>query len=35
MRFASDAIAQARREGYITETESRRLTNELKTTHGA
>ena len=35
MRFASDAIAQARREGYITETESRRLTNELKKTHGA
>lgn len=30
LRFASDAIVQARREGYITEGESRRLTNELE-----
>lgn len=30
LRFATDAIVQARREGYITERESRRLTNELE-----
>jgi predicted transcriptional regulator of viral defense system len=35
LRFAKDAIVHARREGYITETESRRLTNELKQLHGA
>jgi predicted transcriptional regulator of viral defense system len=31
LRFAGDAIAQARREGYITERESRRLASELGT----
>ncbi|HEY1654837.1 MAG TPA: hypothetical protein VGF86_06985 [Candidatus Tumulicola sp.] len=30
LRFASDAIVQARRQGFITEIESRRLTKELK-----
>lgn len=30
LRFASDAVVQARREGYISERESRRLANELK-----
>jgi len=35
LRFANDAIVHARREGYITEAESRRLTNELKQLHGA
>jgi len=35
LRFAGDAITQGRREGYITEAESRRLTNELKKLHGA
>lgn len=35
LRFANEAIAQARRGGFITEAESRRLLNELKTLHGA
>jgi len=36
MRFAGDAIVQGRREGYITERESRRLIAELeKIAHGA
>jgi hypothetical protein len=35
LRFAADAVAQARREGFITEIESRRLTKELKNLHGA
>lgn len=34
-RFAHDAIVQARREGYISDAESRRLTSELEKLHGA
>lgn len=35
LRFAAEAVVQARREGFITEIESRRLTKELKNLHGA
>jgi predicted transcriptional regulator of viral defense system len=35
LRFAADAVVQARREGFITEIESRQLTKELKNLHGA
>jgi hypothetical protein len=36
LRFAGDALSQARREGYITEGEHRRLAAELrKATHEA
>ena len=35
LRFASDAIVQARREGFITEIESRRLAKEMKNLHDA
>jgi len=35
LRFANDAIAQARREGYITEAEGRRLISDLRNLHGA
>lgn len=36
LRFAGDAIVQGRRDGYITDSESRRLTDELqKYAHGA
>jgi len=35
LRFASDAIVQARREGHLTEAERRQLVNELKKLRGA
>ena len=35
LRFAADAVVQARREGFITEIQSRQLIKELKNLHGA
>jgi len=35
LRFAADAVVQARHEGFISEIESRRLTKELKNVRGA
>jgi hypothetical protein len=35
LRFAADAVVQARREGFITEIESRRLTKALRKLHGS
>jgi len=35
LRFANDAVVHARREGFITENQSRQLTKELKKLHGS
>lgn len=35
LRFAADAVVEARREGFITEIQRRQLTKELKNLHGA